>query len=73
MKLEDLEKISLGLCEGAYVYNGKHVPRVTNILGKTIHEDYLMQWSNSLGFKRKSYSKTLKIMGLNHTKGWSYI
>jgi hypothetical protein len=60
MELQDLNKIKLGLSEKRYLYNGISVPRVTNILSKTIHEDYLMQWSNSLGFKRKGYSATLK-------------
>lgn len=60
MELCDLDKIDLNINEGPYIYNGIVVPRVTNILSKTIHEDYLMQWSNSLGFKRQGYSKTLK-------------
>lgn len=57
--MEDLEKINSGLHSGAYVYNGIQVPRVTNILSKTIHEDYLLQWANSLGFKRKGYKQTV--------------
>jgi len=59
MELDDLNTIKLKGLTDRYVYNGVYVPRVTNILSKTIHEDYLMQWSNSLGFKRKSYTKTL--------------
>lgn len=42
-----------------YIYNGKYVPRVTEILSSMLHEDVLMGWSNSLGFKRLSYKKTL--------------
>lgn len=42
-----------------YVFDGRVVPRVTNILARTIHDDYLLDWANSLGFKRKSYRKVL--------------
>lgn len=45
--------------ESDYVYNGVIVPRVTKILQKCIHSDSLMYWANSLGFKHKSYKKTL--------------
>lgn len=43
-----------------YMYNGYYVPRVTAILNRCIHTDSLMQWANSLGFKRQSYTKTLE-------------
>lgn len=42
-----------------YEYNGVKVPRVTDILSKTIHEDYLMTWANSLGFRRITYKDEL--------------
>lgn len=42
-----------------YEYNGRKVPRVTEILSKTIHEDYLMIWANSLGFRRIRYKDEL--------------
>ena len=42
-----------------YLYNGKPVPRTTEILSKMIHSDSLMYWANSLGFKHKSYKNTL--------------
>jgi hypothetical protein len=60
MEMNDLNDINLHLSEDRYTYNGIPVPRVTSILSKMIREDYLMQWSNSLGFKRKSYKKTLE-------------
>ncbi len=42
------------------LYKGEtFVPRVTVLLD-TIKEDYLLQWANSLGWKRMSYSKTLQ-------------
>jgi hypothetical protein len=47
--------------ETTYAYNGYLVPRVTKILQKCIHSDSLMYWANSLGFKRQSYNKTLKL------------
>lgn len=42
-----------------YSYDGINVPRVTEILSKMIHEDYLMSWSNYLGFKRIKYKDEL--------------
>ena len=45
--------------DSEYKYNGVIVPRVTKILQKCIHNDGLMYWANSLGFKHKSYQKTL--------------
>lgn len=42
-----------------YQYNGKFVPRITEILSAMLHEDYLMRWSNAMGFKRKSYQSIL--------------
>ena len=42
------------------LYEGTtYVPRVTVLLD-TIKEDYLLQWANSLGWKRLSYTKTLQ-------------
>jgi len=43
-----------------YEFNNNKVPRVTHILSSMLHEDSLMFWANSLGWKRQSYSKTLK-------------
>lgn len=39
---------------GAY-----YVPRVTKLLD-TVKEDYIVQWANSLGWRKKSYTKTLQ-------------
>ena len=41
-----------------YFYEGKCVPRVTEILG-IINDEYLIQWANSMGFKHKSYESIL--------------
>lgn len=38
-----------------YIKNNKHVPRVTEILSSMIHEDGLMSWANSLGFRKINY------------------
>lgn len=42
-----------------YNYKGIPVPRVTEILSKTIHEDYITKWANYLGFKHISYQAAL--------------
>lgn len=47
------------IADSNYEYNGVKVPRVTKILSRCIHSDSLMYWANSLGFKHKSYRKTL--------------
>ena len=41
----------------SYQFNGYPIPRVSDILSKTIHEEFLLQWANSLGYKRKSHIK----------------
>lgn len=38
-----------------YLYDGIPVPRTTEILSAMLHEEGLMNWSNSLGFKRIGY------------------
>lgn len=41
------------------------VPRVTEILSAMLHEDYLMDWSNSLGlYQHKKYRETLEMFAL---------
>lgn len=45
--------------ESNYIYNGHKVPRVTAIISKCVHNDVLLYWANSLGFKHQSYKKTL--------------
>ena len=57
--LEDYrEKVNFG--KGHYFYNGEPVPRVTEIISRCTHEDYLMSWSNSLGFRHQPYKKVLQ-------------
>lgn len=43
-----------------YQVDGKRVPRVTEVLSAMLHEDGLMNWSNSLGWKRISYRAFMK-------------
>lgn len=35
--------------ESPYTYNGVHVPRVTEILGSMLTEEYLMYWAQKMG------------------------
>ena len=54
-----LDNLNTIITDSDYTYNGNIVPRVTKILSRCIHSDSLMYWANSLGFKHKSYKKTL--------------
>lgn len=63
MELTDLTNMKISGLTDRYVYNGIKVPRVTEIISKMIHEDYLMGWANHLGFKRQSYKEVLKKAG----------
>ena len=61
IKEKDLQSILNRLSEieiqskSNYIYDEKRVPRVTEILSAMLHEDSLMKWANSLGFKKISY------------------
>lgn len=57
--LSDLESLDDYRGDSHYIYNGKEVPRVTEIISKSTMEDHLLYWANKLGFQHKSYSKTL--------------
>lgn len=47
--------------ESPYVYKGLYqVPRVTEILSSTNHEQYLLNWANGIGFKHRKYSTVLE-------------
>ena len=48
------------LTEDRYFYNNNPVPRVTELLSE-IHEEYLMLWANSLGFRRRRYKDELEM------------
>lgn len=38
-----------------YTYNNIPIPRVSNILHDMIHEDYLVDWANNLGFRHQKH------------------
>lgn len=60
ISFEDLKHMfTLQSIGDRYIYNGIPVPRVTEIIHKMISEESIIQWANSLGFRRKSYTKTL--------------
>ena len=58
--LNNVPLINGEIFESSYCYKDTIVPRVTKIIGACISSDYLLYWANSLGFKRQSYSKTVK-------------
>lgn len=59
-KMRDILQVREGLsCTNRYIYNGINVPRATEIISKCIHEDALVEWSNKLGIKNKSYKEVL--------------
>lgn len=61
LDMNDINNIQIPIKENRYVFDGKSVPRATEIISKMIHEDYLLSWSNSLGFKHKNYKAVVKI------------
>lgn len=53
--LEELNS-DINISDSNYDYNGIIVPRTTHILSSMLHEEYLMQWANSIGlYQRKKY------------------
>lgn len=59
INIQDIENLEYNF-GSSYNYQGKNVPRVTEIISGCISEDYLLQWANRLGFQHKSYSSTLQ-------------
>ena len=55
-----IDKANKTQSDSVYSYNGIPVPRVTEIISTCIHSDSLLYWANSLGFKHKSYKKTIQ-------------
>lgn len=43
-----------------YTYEDRSIPRVTEILSSMLHEEYLMNWANAMGFKHKGYRALLR-------------
>lgn len=46
--------------DSPYNYKGENIPRVTEILSAMLHEEYIANWANSLGYKYKNYRVTLQ-------------
>ena len=59
IELIDNIKDDINNIDSEYTYNGTTVPRVTKIISRCIHNDSLMYWANSLGFKHQSYAKVI--------------
>lgn len=59
MELEEIKSFSLPDLTDRYTYNGKNVPRVTEIISKMIHEDSIVLWANNLGFRHIRYRDAL--------------
>ena len=57
--LESMDYFPNSLSSTYYNREGQQVPRVTEILSRTIHSDGLMYWANSLGFKGIRYKDAL--------------
>ena len=58
---KDIDDLEFKLSESVsdYIFNGVRVPRVTSIISNMIHEDGLLYWANSLGFKHKTYRNAI--------------
>lgn len=61
MNILDSIDINPTINSNKYFYNGRSVPRVTEIISAMLYEEYLMKWSNSLGYKHKSYIKEVNL------------
>lgn len=62
--MNDIESLldsvnNINIHNSPYQFNNYKVPRTTTILSKCIHNDSIVYWANSLGFKHQSYKKTL--------------
>ena len=54
MYLQDILDLHLEITSNdRYTYNGKNVPRVTEVISKMINEEKIINWANCLGFKNK--------------------
>ena len=73
MDLSEIKDIAILNCGDRYTYDGTNVPRATEIISKMIHEDSIVQWANSLGFKHKGYKRILNESAVYGTKAHSTI
>ena len=59
MELDEIKQFTIQDLSDRYTYDGKNVPRVTEIISKMIHEDSIVVWANSLGFRHIRYRDAL--------------
>lgn len=59
MDLEEIKQFTIQDLTDRYTYDGKNVPRVTEIISKMIHEDSIVLWANNLGFRHIRYRDAL--------------
>ena len=57
--LDNMQLVSNDKTSTYYNQEGIKVPRVTEILSRTIHSDRLMYWANSIGLKGERYRDVL--------------
>lgn len=57
--IDETANLEVNLKE-TYTFSDKRVPRVTEVLSAMLHNESLMSWSNSLGWKRISYTAFMK-------------
>lgn len=61
MDLQDILDLHLEITSNdRYIYNGKNVPRVTEVISKMINEEKIINWANCLGFRKKRYRDALE-------------
>lgn len=61
MDLQDILDLHLEITSNdRYTYNGKNVPRVTEVISKMINEEKIINWANYLGFRKKRYRDALE-------------
>lgn len=47
-----------------YTFLGDSIPRVTTILSSMLHDEYLLNWANSLGWKHKNHKTEVEASAL---------
>lgn len=51
----DTTDIPISQPDNCYMFQERKVPRVTEILSLMLYDEYLIKWSNYMGFKRRNY------------------
>ena len=71
--LDQMQVISNDKTSTYYNQEGIKVPRVTEILSRTIHSDGLMYWANSIGLKGEKYRDVLNKAAMAGTQAHNAI